>query len=89
MTDYLFTVILNAAKPPRQVAPLRHATRATSPASTGEHTPGRVVFGGVYTTVISSPQVLPFQAILRKFAQDDNIITVIARERSDRGNPED
>ena len=36
-------------KPPRQVAPLRHATRATSPASTGEHTPGRVVFHGVDT----------------------------------------
>ncbi len=29
--------------------PLRHALRATSPASTGEHTPGRVVFFGVYT----------------------------------------
>ena len=35
-------------KPPRQVAPLRHATRATSPDSTGEHTPGRVVYRGVY-----------------------------------------
>ena len=29
--------------------PLRHAMRATSPASTGEHTPGRVVFRGVNT----------------------------------------
>ena len=28
--------------------PLRHALRATSPASTGEHTPGRVVFCFVY-----------------------------------------
>ena len=27
--------------------PLRHATRAISPASTGEHTPERVVFRGV------------------------------------------
>ena len=29
--------------------PLWHASRATSPASTGEHTSGRVVFFGVYT----------------------------------------
>ena len=53
MTEYLFTVILNAAKPPRQVAPLRHATRATSPASTGEHTPGRVVFRDEYFMAVT------------------------------------
>ena len=41
--------------------------------SVSEISPGRVVFYGAYITVISSPQVLPFQAILRKFAQDDNV----------------
>ena len=61
--------------------------RATSPASTGEHTPGRMVYYGVNITVKSSPTVLPFQAILRKFAQDDN--TVFARPLAGRGNPED
>ena len=40
MTDCLITVMLSVSAP-RQVA--------TSPASTGEHTPGRVVFFGVYT----------------------------------------
>ena len=59
------SVILNAVKPPRQVA--------TSPASTGEHTPGRVVSRGAYVIVLSSPQVLPFQGILRRFAQDDGL----------------
>ena len=34
--------------------PLRHALRATSPASTGEHTPGRVVFRGAYIAIINN-----------------------------------
>ena len=37
--DGLFTVMLSVSDPPRQVAP--------SPASTGEHTPGRAVYRGV------------------------------------------
>lgn len=36
---------------PRQVAPLRHAARATYPASTGGYTPGRAVYCGVDFTV--------------------------------------
>ena len=40
----LGTVILNLWRSPLGRSPLlRHATRATSPASTGEHTPGKVV----------------------------------------------
>ena len=46
-----------------------------------------MVYYGVNITVISSPHVLPFQAILRRFAQDDN--TVFARPLAGRGNPED
>ena len=46
-----------------------------------------MVYCGVNITVISSPHVLPFQAILRRFAQDDN--TVFARPLAGRGNPED
>ena len=43
-------VILRLCRSPLgRSPPLRHAMRATSPASTGEHTPGRVVFFGVYT----------------------------------------
>ena len=42
------SVILRRSRSPLgRSPPLRHATRATSPASTGEHTPGRVVFRGV------------------------------------------
>ena len=36
---------------------------------------------------VESPTVLPFQGILRKFAQDD--ITVFAKPFTGRGNPED
>ena len=35
------SVIPNAVKPLGRSLPLRRAMRATSPASTGEHTPGR------------------------------------------------
>ena len=35
-------------KPLGRSPPLRHATRATSPDSTEEHTPGRVVYRGLY-----------------------------------------
>ena len=80
MTDYLFTVILNAAKPPRQVAPLRHATRATSPASTGEHTPGKAK----PTDLILLQHLLrgkpPFWEILHYVQNDTSLIR--HRERS-------
>ena len=36
---------------PRQVAPLRHAVRATSPVEAEEYTPGRAVYRGVDFTV--------------------------------------
>ena len=43
-------VILRRSRSPLGRSPhLRHATRATSPASTGEHTPGMVVPRGIYT----------------------------------------
>ena len=45
--DGLFTVMLSVSDPLGRSPPLRHATRATSPASTGEHTPGRVVSDGL------------------------------------------
>ena len=42
--------------------------------SASETYPGRVANRGEYITVISSPQVLPFREILRKFAQDDRLV---------------
>ena len=72
---YMHSVMFSVSDPPLgRSPPLRHASRAASPASTGEHTPGRVVYRGEYITVISSPQVLPFREILRKFARDDRLV---------------
>ena len=49
--------------------------------SVSETSPGRVVYRGVYATVKSSPQVLPFQAILRLHLRM-TIGVICHRERS-------
>ena len=70
-------VILSEAKPPRQVAPSPPRYACHLSRFNGRAYSRKGGFPRSILQEISNPTVLPFQAILRRFAQDDNLFTVM------------